>query len=117
MLECIRAWTVDLTACSIGRERGTEDCAKRCVMGFLPILLFDWRLTVAFTFSQRMYDPNLPHKITDNIVLRSPRPYEADKGCQVGGTQGDRGIPSAEGGRIQEVRGRGEEFNLCILDG
>lgn len=86
MLERIRAWTVNLTPCFIGRERGPEDCAERCVVGILLFVLFDWRLTVASTFSQRMYDLNIPHKITDNIVLRSPRPYEADKGCQVRGT-------------------------------
>lgn len=65
-------------------------------------------------FSQRMYGPVLPRHFSDSMILRKSRPYEADKGCQVGGAQGNRGIPTAEGGRIQEVRDRGENWPLYL---
>jgi len=36
------------------------------------------------------------------------RSHQADKGRQVRGSEGNRRVPQPEGGRIQEVRGRGK---------
>ena len=35
------------------------------------------------------------------------RPNEASEGRALGGTEGDRGLPKAEGGRVQGIRDRG----------